>query len=41
MSYLIAGYVAEDVYDKMEYNLNELHLEIIDTDGSRLILEKT
>ena len=41
VDYLIAGYVSSTVYDEMEEGLRDLGFNIIDTDGSRMILEET
>ena len=40
MGYLIAGYVSSSVYDEFEKILKDLGYEMVDGDGSRMILEK-
>lgn len=40
VDYLIAGYVSSTVYDEMEEGLRKIGFDIIETDGSRMVLEK-
>lgn len=40
IGYLLAGYVASDVYDEMERGLRELGIEITNTDGSTMHYER-
>ena len=40
MTYLLAGYVSSSVYDEMERMFKNLGYELVDSDGSRAILQK-